>query len=95
MKTKDIEPTSWDFALHNPKAGILMRKWKDIKKNVAHMETTLLELMGNPRTTPEQLSMAAKLYADTIAQLHETVKKIDECLYKRDTLTQQGENHGI
>lgn len=69
--------------MHNPKINILMRKWNGIRKNVVHMEDTMLSLMQNPQTTPEQLSMAAKLYADVTLKLYEAANAIDDYLYQR------------
>jgi hypothetical protein len=67
----------------DPKISILMRKWGDIRTNAQRMERTLLNLMNNPHTTPEQMSQAAKLYTDVTLRLYETTKKVDDYLYKR------------
>lgn len=82
MKTSEMQPTAWQYGFHNPKINILMRKWEGIRKLVAHMEDTMLKLMSNPQTTPEQLSMAAKLYADTTQKLNDTANAIDAYLYR-------------
>ena len=58
-----------------------MRKWEGIRKNVDNMENTMLKLMQNPQTTPEQLSMAAKLYADVSQRLADCAKSVDDYLY--------------
>ena len=81
MKASKVKPSSWRFGLSNPKINILMRKWEDIRKNVDNMEDTMLKLMQNPQTTPEQLSMAAKLYADVTLKLNEAANMIDAYLY--------------
>ena len=81
MKASEVKPSSWRFGLSNPKINILMRGWEGIRKNVDNMEETLLKLMQNPQTTPEQLSMAAKLYADVTLKLNEAANKIDAYLY--------------
>ena len=81
MKTSEMKPTAWLFGMNNPKINILMRKWEGIRKNVRHMEDTMLLLMQNPQTTPEQLSMAAKLYANTTQRLTDTANAIDDYLY--------------
>ena len=81
MKASEVKPSSWRFGLSNPKINILMRKWEGIRKNVDNMEDTMLKLMQNPQTTPEQLSMAAKLYADVTLKLNEAANMIDAYLY--------------
>ena len=81
MKTSEMQPASWAFGLHNPKTNILMRKWNGIRKNAAHMEDTMLKLMQNPQTTPEQLAMAARLYADVTQKLVDAANAIDAYLY--------------
>jgi hypothetical protein len=81
MKASQVKPSSWRFGLSNPKINILMRKWENIRKNVDNMEDTMLKLMSNPQTTPEQLSMAAKLYADVTLKLNECAKAVDDYLY--------------
>jgi hypothetical protein len=81
MKASETKPTAWRFGMKNPKIFILMRKWEGIRKNVKHMEDTMLKLMSNPETTPEQLSMAAKLYADVTLKLNEAANMIDAYLY--------------
>jgi len=81
MKASEVKPSSWRFGLSNPKINILMRGWEGIRKNVDNMEETLLKLMQNPQTTPEQLVMAAKLYADVTLKLNEVANKIDAYLY--------------
>jgi len=81
MKTSEIKPTAWKFALSNPKINILMRKWNGTRENVAHMEDTLLKLMENPQSTPEQLAMAAKLYTSVTQKLTDCANAIDDYLY--------------
>ena len=81
MKASATDPTSWAFGLSNPKINILMRRWEGIRKNVGNMENTMLLLMQNPQTTPEQLSMAAKLYADVSQRLADCAKSVDDYLY--------------
>ena len=81
MKASEVKPSSWRFGLSNPKINILMRKWEGIRKNVDNMEDTMLKLMQNPQTTPEQLSMVAKLYADVTLKLSEAANMIDAYLY--------------
>jgi len=81
MKASEMKPTAWRFGFNDPKINILMRKWEGIRKNVVHMEDTMLKLMQNPQTTPEQLSMVAKLYADTTQKLTDTANAIDAYLY--------------
>ena len=81
MKASEIDPTSWVFGLRNPKINILMRRWTGIRKNVENMENTMLLLMQNPQTTPEQMSMAAKLYADVAQRLADSAKAVDDYLY--------------
>lgn len=81
MKASEIKPTSWTYGMSHPKIHMLMRKWGNIRKNVSHMEDTLLKLMENPQTTPEQMSLAAKMYSDMTKQLHESAHMIDEYIY--------------
>lgn len=81
MKASDIEPTSWVYGLNKPKTRMLMRKWNDIRKNVQHMEETLLRLMNNPETTPEQLVTASKLYTSITKLLHDHAVVIDTFIY--------------
>jgi hypothetical protein len=82
MKASEIDPTSWRFGLSNPKINILMRRWKGISKNAENMENTLLLLMQNPQTTPEQMSMAEKLYANVAQRLADSAKAVDDYLYQ-------------
>ena len=93
MKTSEMQPTSWSFGMNNPKINILMRKWNNIRKNVRHMEETMLTLMQNPQTTPEQLSMAAKLYADVTQKLTDTANAIDDYLYRGVNPTPKQSTH--
>jgi len=81
MKASEVKPSSWRFGLSNPKINILMRKWEGTRKNVDNMEDTMLKLMQNPQTTPEQLSMVAKLYADVTLKLSDAANMIDAYLY--------------
>jgi len=81
MKASQVKPSSWRFGLSNPRINILMRRWEGTRKNVDNMENTMLKLMQNPQTTPEQLSMAAKLYADVTLKLSEAANMIDDYLY--------------
>ena len=64
MKASEIKPQA---GLHGNymsfQRKILMRRWASVIKNAKHMEETLIVLMANPETTPEQLSQAAKVYA--------------------------------
>lgn len=83
MKASQVKPSSWGSGLSNPKINILMRKWGGIRKNVDNMENTMLKLMQNPQTTPEQLSMVAKLYADVTLKLSDCAKSVDDYLYLR------------
>jgi hypothetical protein len=45
------------------------------------MEETLLLLMSNPDTTPEQLQQVAEAYANVTKLLHEHAVKVDESIY--------------
>jgi len=81
MKASEIEPNSWYYGLSKPKTRMLMRKWDGIRKNIKHMEETLLVLMNNPETTPEQLVMASKLYTNVTKQLHDHATCIDVFIY--------------
>jgi hypothetical protein len=81
MKVSEMKPTAWRYGFNNPKINMLMRKWEGIRKNVVHMEDTMLKLMQNPQTTPEQLSMVAKLYADVSQRLADCAKSVDDYLY--------------
>ena len=68
--------------MSDPKINILMRKWSGIRTNVVHMEDTLLKLMENPQSTPEQLAMAAKLYTSVTQKLTDCANAIDNYLYR-------------
>lgn len=68
--------------MRDPKINILMRKWSGIRTNVVHMEETLLKLMENPQSTPEQLAMAAKLYTSVTQKLTDCANAIDAYLYR-------------
>ena len=81
MKASDIDPTSWRFGDNKPKTDMLMRKWDGIRRNARRMESMLIELMGNPATTPEQLAQASKLYASVTQQLHAHAKIVDDYIY--------------
>jgi hypothetical protein len=81
MNASEIKPRGYLVGQNNPKLNIIMRQWEGIKKNVHHMEDTMLALMANPQTTPEQLSLAARLYADTTQRLQEHAIAIDNYLY--------------
>lgn len=67
--------------MSDPKINILMRQWSGIRTNVGHMEETLLKLMENPQSTPEQLAMAAKLYTSVTQKLTDCASAIDNYLY--------------
>ena len=87
MKASEIDPTSWYYGLSKPKTRMFMRKWEGIRKNVKHMEETLLLLMNNPETTPEQLVMASKLYTSVTKLLHDHATIIDAFIYHGHKLT--------
>lgn len=87
MKASDIEPTSWMYGRSKLKTAVLMRKWNDIRKNVRHMEETMLLLMNNPETTPEQLVTASRLYTSVTQQLHDHATIIDTFIYHGHKLT--------
>ena len=82
-KASEIDPISWSFGASKPKTAMLMRKWDGIRRNTRHMEETLLKLMGNPATTPEQLALAAKMYASVTQQLLDAANAIDDHIYRR------------
>lgn len=82
-KASELNPTSWLFGLNKPKTAMLMRKWDGIRKNTRHMEEVLLTLMNNPATTPDQLALAAKIYASVTRQLLECANAIDDHIYQR------------
>ena len=85
MKASDIEPQAWGFGKRMTfRRGNLMRKWGTIQQGVRHMEETLMLLMANPETTPEQLKQAADTYASTTKLLHEYAVKIDESIHNED-----------
>ena len=82
MKASEIKLQSGLYGNHlSFQRKILMRKWGAVLRNAKHMEETLLALMANPETTPEQLSHAAKLYASVTKTLQETANKLDENIY--------------
>jgi hypothetical protein len=51
------------------------------------MEESLLLLMNNPETTPEQLVLASKLYTSVTQQLHDHAQIIDTFIYHGHKLT--------
>lgn len=81
MKASEINPNSWYFGMNKPKTWALQRKWSGILKTAKLMEETLLELMNNPETTPEQLVLASKLYTNVTKQLHDHATMIDVFIY--------------
>ena len=82
-KASEIDPKGWLFGASKPKTAMLLRKWDGIRQNVRRMEGTLLLLMSNPATTPEQLALAAKMYSNMTQQLHDTAETIDDFIYQR------------
>ena len=88
-KASEIDPTSWLFGANKPKTVMLMRKWDGVRKNTRHMEEVLLTLMSNPATTPEQLALAAKMYASVTQLLQDCANKVDDHIYQRG----KGESH--
>lgn len=82
-KASELNPTSWLFGANKPKTAMLMRKWDGIRRNARRMENMLIELMGNPATTPDQLAQAAKIYASVTRQLLECANAIDDHIYQR------------
>ena len=85
MKASEINPRSWYYGMNKPKTLALERKWKEIIKTARHMEETLFLLMNNPETTPEQLVLASKLYANVTKQLHDHAMMVDEFIYHGST----------
>ena len=85
MKASEINPQSWLYGISKVKTPALMRKWRDIISNTRHMEDTLLTLMNNPATTPDQLAMASKLYADVTQKLYMYANVIDDYIYHGKT----------
>ena len=85
MKASDIDPTSWRFGSNQSKNNMLMRKWDGIRRNARRMENMLIELMCNPATTPEQLALASKLYANVTQQLQIHANVIDDYIYHGST----------
>lgn len=81
MKASDIKPNSWLYGINKIKTTALMNKWGNIIKNTKHMEESLLSLMNNPATTPEQLALASKLYANVTQQLQIHANVIDDYIY--------------
>jgi hypothetical protein len=81
MKASEINPNSWYYGINKPKTAMFMRKWESIQKSVKLMEETMLELMNNTETTPEQLVMASKLYTNVTKQLHDHATMIDVFIY--------------
>jgi hypothetical protein len=78
MKASEINPSSWRYGKGSMR---LMHKWGGILKSVKLMENTMLELMNNPETTADQLTMASKLYTNVTKQLHDHAMMIDVYIY--------------
>jgi hypothetical protein len=53
------------------KQTIVMRRWKSVNDNRAHMEDLILNLMENPATDPEHLAQAHAMYSGVCKQLSE------------------------
>ena len=51
---------------------IHQQRWMDILENHEHMKQTVLKMMENPATGPEQLALAHKAYASVCKALQET-----------------------
>lgn len=80
MKASDITPTSFGYG-NKPKTFAILSKWNNIRKNTRLMEESLLSLMNNPATTPEQLALASKMYANVTQQLQIHANVIDDYIY--------------
>jgi len=95
MKASEIEPNSWYHGLSKPKTRMFMRKWESILKNARLMEETLLTLMNNPETTPEQLVIASKLYTNVTKQLHDHATVIDVFIYHEQVAKEMFNGHKL
>ena len=51
---------------------IHQQRWVDILENHEHMKQTILKMLENPATEPEQLALAHKAYASACKALQET-----------------------
>lgn len=80
MKASEIRPTMFDLGGLPIKKRFLIQRWEKIIKNTRHMEETLLKLMANYETTPEQMVQASKLYASVTKQLNDHAIKVNEYL---------------
>lgn len=62
------------------KLRMLLKKWYANRRNVETFETTMLELLSNPATTPDQMVMVSGLYADITRRMHEAAVTVNEHL---------------
>ena len=62
------------------KQASVMRQWKAINDNRAHMEQLILKLMANPVTEPEHMAQAHALYSDVCKRLSEVSHHVDNII---------------
>jgi exopolyphosphatase/pppGpp-phosphohydrolase len=53
------------------KQAIAYRRWENVRKNKAHAEELIIQLMANPATEPEHLAQAHAMYADMCKRIHD------------------------
>ena len=87
MKASEIKPTSWTYGINQAKTTALIHKWEGIIKKTKSMEENLLKLMNNPKTTPDQLMQASKLYTEITQRLSDHANMVDNYIYHGTTST--------
>ena len=82
MKASEIVPPMLERIGHTAslKLRMLLRKWYENRRNVEAFEHTMLELLSNPATTPDQMVMVSGLYADITKRMHEAAVTVNEHL---------------
>jgi pyrroloquinoline quinone (PQQ) biosynthesis protein C len=54
----------------------LFDTWKRLIDNTKKLQHTLLQMMGHPEVTPEQLMAAAKTYRELMQNIRENTPKV-------------------
>ena len=60
----------------------LFDTWKRLIDNTKKLQRTLLQMMGHPEVTPEQLMAAAKTYRELMQNIRENTPKVRKKLDK-------------
>ena len=68
------------MSMPTAKQTIVMRRWKTINENRAHVEELILKLMANPATEPEHLAQAHAMYSDVCKRLSDISHHVDNVI---------------